>query len=341
LQDNTGSIPPNVSNLTQSPTPGLPYNFSRVLDTVLIPEPIYADGTLAPGARLLWGILRRLAHKTGQCFATEARLAAELAVNERQIRRYCRQLVGAGLLRETLSPGRATVRELLWHARFNGEQTANSTSGTSGENNRRRRNDGNRRPPRTVSSLPTPDENVRTPRTNLSTSILIDFLRGLLEADPPPPSATPPLNPPQAMPGGEEKEKVTSQGAPLDGLRPMGARSESPTDPGPLGNGEENLPSNVELHAGDRSAESIARFLRHSYLTTMDAEPGTQELNALVRILRQRRVDHIAYSLHMRHVVKQSPKPVTVGLWIKKALDFGQGVTAAELHRHDPPDETT
>ena len=192
MQSDNGSLPQHKGVDSDTPQPGASYNFSRVLDTVQIPQVVYADRQLSPGARLLWGIIRRLGYKTGQCFATNARLADELGVNERQVIRYCRQLVAAKLLRETVHPGRAMIRELLWHERFNGAiKTPAPGSGPEG-NNGRRHNDGNRKPPLTKMSPPTPDENVRGVLTDTSPPNLIGFSSGLLKATLPPPLAEPP-----------------------------------------------------------------------------------------------------------------------------------------------------
>ena len=335
MQDVTGSLPQTLRQENDSPIVGQPFNYSKILDAVLIPQPVYADASLSPGARLLWGIIRRLAHKTGQCFATDARLAGELGVNERQIRRYCRQLVAGQLLRETVQPGRSTVRELLWNERFNGAEKGPVLSDVLQADKRRRLSDGNRRPPRTDSSTPTLDENVRGVRTDSSTPILMDFLRGSLEAPLPPPSPSPPLNPPPARAGGEEREKVTNQDEPVDALRALGSRSHYRPSGRTHEQAKEKPSLNAEVTAADRTPEQLAKFLRVSYVNAMGAEPGLNELNSLVRLLRARHVDHIAYSLHMWHVIKNLKKPATIGLWIKIAAEFGQGVSAADLASPD------
>lgn len=112
------TIPQVVSPAQTTPQNGQPFNFTPLLDSVLIPRVVAADSDLLPGARLLWGIIRQLAPRDGRCFASDETLAAAVGVGWRQVIRYCKSLERAGLLRTTPRAGKTPVRELLWHPRF-------------------------------------------------------------------------------------------------------------------------------------------------------------------------------------------------------------------------------
>jgi len=103
-----------------SPSVGQPFNFSHVLDCVLIPRTIACDRALLPGARLLWGALRQRSYRDGRCTCSDQQLGDEVAVNAWAIRKYLRQLRKAGLVQVTPRAGKTPVRELLWHPRFAG-----------------------------------------------------------------------------------------------------------------------------------------------------------------------------------------------------------------------------
>jgi hypothetical protein len=105
--------------MSSTPISGQPWNFNAVLECLLIPKTIAADGKLLPGARLLWGVIRQYSCRDGRCILSNEKLAAAVGVGWHQITRYCQQLERAGLLRTIPRPGRTPVRVLLWNARFN------------------------------------------------------------------------------------------------------------------------------------------------------------------------------------------------------------------------------
>lgn len=112
------SVPQPVAGSRQ-PTPyGEPTNFPILQDALLLPRVIAMHRELSPGARLLWGVIRVLSYKRGYCGYSDALLGHRVHVSDRQIRRYCRQLAKAGLLRTTQRPGRPPKRELLNHPIF-------------------------------------------------------------------------------------------------------------------------------------------------------------------------------------------------------------------------------
>lgn len=107
--------------MSTAPVSGQPFNFQGLLESYLIPRTVAADKKLAPGARLLWGVIRQHSFRDGRCYASDETLGKLLAVSDRQFRRYAGMLVTAGLLRSTPRPGKTPIRELLWHSRFNGK----------------------------------------------------------------------------------------------------------------------------------------------------------------------------------------------------------------------------
>jgi hypothetical protein len=107
-------------SIHQSPEPGKPFNFSNVLDCVLIPRVIAADSTLLPGARLLWGVIRQRSWRDGICTASDQTLAEEIGVSDRAVRKYVAQLTAAGLLVSSPRPGLTAARQLCWAERFIG-----------------------------------------------------------------------------------------------------------------------------------------------------------------------------------------------------------------------------
>jgi Helix-turn-helix domain len=329
------TIPQHAVQASASPHHGEPYNYSRIMDAVMIPQVVYADRKLSPGARLLWGIIRRLGHRTGQCFASEVRLAEELAVTVRQVRRYCKQLVGAGLLQEREQPGRPSIRELLWHTRFNGEQEANKPVVPCEANVRR------------IKSLPADAQ----PRTDMSggsghfcpggldISVRPDSYSGVLEASleaaSPSHSAAPPpgLKTEVKTSRREGEEKTTAASAlglaPTAAEKGRGARAEEAAQR------QDSISDQKAITSADRSPAQLAKFVRFQYLVLMNAEPPIDGLNAIVRILRARHADHIAYAVTMSNVLKVLREPATVGIWLRKAVEAGTELTSAEVMAAD------
>ena len=112
------TTPPRADVSNPKQQVGVPFNFSGILDCILIPRVIAMDRGLPPGARLMWGVIRQAAWKDGICRATEAQLGQALGVKVRQARKYCGELQAAGLLKTTQRIGRAPSRVLLLDQRF-------------------------------------------------------------------------------------------------------------------------------------------------------------------------------------------------------------------------------
>lgn len=69
----------------------------------IIPTQIHYDASLTPHARLLYGTIASLAHKTGFCYATNKALADLYAVNPRKIRDWLASLRDAGYIEVDIS----------------------------------------------------------------------------------------------------------------------------------------------------------------------------------------------------------------------------------------------
>src|SRR5437868_3682225 len=81
------------------PKIGEPFNPYRRFNNVLIPEAIARSRALTPGAKLVYGRLRRYAGEDGRCFPAVATLAMEVALGKRQVQNHLRALERAGFLR--------------------------------------------------------------------------------------------------------------------------------------------------------------------------------------------------------------------------------------------------
>lgn len=62
------------------------------------PVAVLRNRTLSTGARLLYALLMSYAWQEGMCFPDEQTLAADLGTSDRTVRRYCDELVAAGLV---------------------------------------------------------------------------------------------------------------------------------------------------------------------------------------------------------------------------------------------------
>ena len=113
------NTPPARPESTPLPAAGMVFNFSKILDAVLIPRVIAQNPDLQPGARLLWGVIRQRAWRDGVCTSSDADLAREVAVSPRQLRRYLGSLINHGFLRSTPRAGDTPRRALLWNECFN------------------------------------------------------------------------------------------------------------------------------------------------------------------------------------------------------------------------------
>jgi hypothetical protein len=97
---------------------GQRFNPYRLFVSAFIPNCLLRFPELSHLAKLLWARLAQYAGEDGACFPAQATLAAELATNDRQIRRALDELVQERFL-EAVTRGRAgTHYYFLWHTCF-------------------------------------------------------------------------------------------------------------------------------------------------------------------------------------------------------------------------------
>jgi hypothetical protein len=71
---------------------GQPFNPFRLFTGIFIPEGLVRANGISPGAKLAYGRLARYAGQDGRCYPSMGALAAEIAVGERQARKYITEL---------------------------------------------------------------------------------------------------------------------------------------------------------------------------------------------------------------------------------------------------------
>src|SRR6476646_9268928 len=67
---------------------------------VPLPHAVLLDHRLSRGARLLWGVLKRHARQRSTCWPGYASLCRDLAAHEDTVRRWMRELIARGLVRQ-------------------------------------------------------------------------------------------------------------------------------------------------------------------------------------------------------------------------------------------------
>ena len=97
---------------------GAPYNPFRLFTGLFLPDWILRS-PISDGAKSCWGILARYAGGTGRAWPKIERLAADLAREERQVKRYLAELKAAKLIRvHRRGPGQSSIYEFIWNERF-------------------------------------------------------------------------------------------------------------------------------------------------------------------------------------------------------------------------------
>lgn len=317
---------------TSAPQTAQPYNFGKVLDCVLIPRTVASDTSLLPGARLLWGVIRRLGFKSGQCFASERRLGEEIGVCERHLRRYCAQLVKAGLLKETLIPGKRVRRELLWHERFNSElpEELNTNGGCSNERRNTLR-------PLFQEGGWTSKSGEGGPASPGGQDMEVHpILRGVLEA-----SLEKPLPLTPSPEKGSVKQPTTSasgEGEPCTtSARPTSLTGgRAPRKPRARRRHDRaGYDQSLEQPSDDAPGESYnerIRTLCFWYTHEMHAEPPIATLDAVDRILRARQVNSTDYVLLVQRELRKLQGEKSEQIWMQTALKLkprkGDGTSA-------------
>lgn len=102
--------------------PGEKFNpYRQFFNNALIPEGVIAS-KLSRGAAILYGILRRYAGPTGQAWPRQTRLARDMSLTERSIRRLLSELRTAGLITIAGREGarRGKTYSFLWNSCYFG-----------------------------------------------------------------------------------------------------------------------------------------------------------------------------------------------------------------------------
>jgi hypothetical protein len=121
-----GSVSQALPKPAAPPVKGVPYDFNKLLDTIMVPRVVARDPRLSPGAALLWGVIRQRTNARAWCRTPNKVLARELGVSAKQVQRYICQLTKAGLLHTISNPGEVPKRILLRDDRFDGTLPAAS-----------------------------------------------------------------------------------------------------------------------------------------------------------------------------------------------------------------------
>jgi DNA-binding transcriptional MocR family regulator len=113
---------------SQRPKIGARFNPYKRFCNLLIPDAMGRSRELNPGAKLVYGSLRRFAGKDGHCFPAVETLAREVGLGKRQVQKHLKALEREGFIRrEERFKGRNQTSNsyvFLWHAIF--EQDAPS-----------------------------------------------------------------------------------------------------------------------------------------------------------------------------------------------------------------------
>lgn len=140
------------------PYEGKPFNFSRVLDAVLIPRVVTRNTELPPGARLLWGVIRQHIWTDEGCLASDETLAKEVGVSTRQLKRYSKILIERGFMRSEFRGNRPAARWLLWHSCFSEAALLGSAAGTPPAPRKKRPYHPRKNPAKPVVQEPPPSQ---------------------------------------------------------------------------------------------------------------------------------------------------------------------------------------
>lgn len=110
------------------PKLGQPFNPFGLFYGVFIPEALVRFRNISPGAKLCWGRLARYKGEIGKCYPSQEKLAGELGVSERNVRRYIEELRSNGLIRKVRRGLQLNNEyEFLWHEMFEGTQRTHSS----------------------------------------------------------------------------------------------------------------------------------------------------------------------------------------------------------------------
>ena len=105
------------------PKIGEPFNPYKRFNNVLIPEAMARSRELVPGAKMVYGRLRRYAGEDGSCYPAVPTLANEVALGERQVQKHLSSLERQGFLRRASRFSRDGGQDsnfyvFLWHRVF-------------------------------------------------------------------------------------------------------------------------------------------------------------------------------------------------------------------------------
>ncbi|MDA1316170.1 MAG: helix-turn-helix domain-containing protein [Acidobacteria bacterium] len=107
-------MPSNKKAKTRKP--GEVFNPYRLFEGVWVPTGVLPLKEICPAAKLLYGQLGRYAGKDGQCFPSQATLAKDLGISDRQVRNLLGDLEREGFIRTVQQGLRRNNRYVfLWH----------------------------------------------------------------------------------------------------------------------------------------------------------------------------------------------------------------------------------
>lgn len=110
--------PPAPAESSGLPKEGQDFDFFALYDAVMVPRVMARNLDLPPGARLLWAVIRQYSWFNKCCTASDADLARDVGVSDRQLRRYLAVLTKHGFLRSEPRAGATPRRFLLWKNLF-------------------------------------------------------------------------------------------------------------------------------------------------------------------------------------------------------------------------------
>ncbi|MEQ1949105.1 MAG: helix-turn-helix domain-containing protein [Bryobacteraceae bacterium] len=112
------------------------FNPRKMFVGIFLPEALVATDTISSTGKLVWGHLARRAGENGHCFPSKRDISKHVGIQERQVGRVLKELVGVRMIRavpRTDRSGRSTSNEyeFLWHAllepSLRGEGVTNDT----------------------------------------------------------------------------------------------------------------------------------------------------------------------------------------------------------------------
>ncbi|MCS7261048.1 MAG: helix-turn-helix domain-containing protein [Anaerolineae bacterium] len=96
--------------------PGEPFNPRKMFVGVFIPDALLSEPRLSMGAKLMFGVLAKLAGENGYCWPSQSALARACGCSDREVRNRLAELCRFGLLRVSRrGNGRSNSYQFIWH----------------------------------------------------------------------------------------------------------------------------------------------------------------------------------------------------------------------------------